>query len=169
MESYRAKHNRGDESPSPLPYSTVLVLSHVWHFATPWTVTSQAPPSVGFSRQEYWSGLPCPPPGDLPDSRVELASVSYIDWQVGSLLLAPPGKPYSIGQKQIMGLTHVQEERITQVGSLRLILGCVHKSLGFKFNSPHLSFLFIPKHYQLSFHLHFHIHTKHFRTGSIKF
>jgi len=38
----------------------------LWLFATPWTVALQAPLSVGFSRQEYWSGLPCPPPGDLP-------------------------------------------------------------------------------------------------------
>ena len=35
--------------------------------AAPWTVAHQAPLSMGFSRQEYWSGLPCPPPGDLPD------------------------------------------------------------------------------------------------------
>ena len=38
--------------------------------ATPWTVACQAPLSTGFSRQEYWSGLPCPPPGDLPDPGV---------------------------------------------------------------------------------------------------
>ena len=41
--------------------------SHVWLFATPWTIAHQAPLSMGFSSQEYWSGLPCPPPGDLPD------------------------------------------------------------------------------------------------------
>ena len=40
-------------------------LSPVWLFATPWTVANQAPPSMGFSRQEYWSGLPFPSPGDL--------------------------------------------------------------------------------------------------------
>ena len=39
--------------------------------ATPWTVVYQAPPSMGFSRQEYWSGLPCPSPGDLPNSGIE--------------------------------------------------------------------------------------------------
>ena len=38
---------------------------------TPWTVARQAPPSMRFSRQEYWSGLPCPPPGDLPNPRIE--------------------------------------------------------------------------------------------------
>ena len=46
----------------------VSVTQSAWLFATPWTVTHQAPPSMGFSRQEYWSGLPCPPPGDLPHS-----------------------------------------------------------------------------------------------------
>ena len=49
-------------------------------FATPWTVARQAPPFMEFSRQEYWSGLPCPPPGDLPNSGIEPASlnISYI-------------------------------------------------------------------------------------------
>ena len=58
------------------------MLSHVRLFATPWTVAYQAPLSVdaplsmGFSKQEYWSGLPCPPPGDLPDPGMELASLT---------------------------------------------------------------------------------------------
>ena len=42
--------------------------------ATPWTVAHQAPLSMGFSRQEYWSGLPLPPPGDLPDPRLKPTS-----------------------------------------------------------------------------------------------
>ena len=45
--------------------------SHVWLFATPWTVAHQAPLSSGFSKQGYWSGWPCPPPGDLPYSEIE--------------------------------------------------------------------------------------------------
>ena len=45
----------------------VKPLSHVSLFATPWTVAYQAPPSMGLSRQEYWSGLPFPSPGDLLD------------------------------------------------------------------------------------------------------
>ena len=45
--------------------------SHVWLFATPWAVACQAPLSVGFSRPEYWSGLPCPPPMDLPNPGME--------------------------------------------------------------------------------------------------
>ena len=58
--------------------STLSVLSHfssVRLFATLWTVACHAPLSVGFSRQEYWSGLPCPPPGDLPDPGTEPRSV----------------------------------------------------------------------------------------------
>ena len=47
----------------------------VQFFATLWTVTHQTPLSMGFSRQEYWSGLPCPPPGDLPDPGVEATSL----------------------------------------------------------------------------------------------
>ena len=48
--------------------------SRVQLFATPCTVAHQAPLLIGFSRQEYWSGLPCPPPGDLPDTGIELVS-----------------------------------------------------------------------------------------------
>ena len=50
-------------------------LSRVWLFAAPWTVVHQAPLSVGFSRQEYWSGLPCLPPGNLPDPEIEPTSL----------------------------------------------------------------------------------------------
>ena len=50
------------------------LLSCVWLFATPWTVAHQAPLFMGFSRQEYWSGLLCPPPGDLPNPGIESRS-----------------------------------------------------------------------------------------------
>ena len=49
-------------------------LNYVRLFATLWTVAHQAPLCMGFSRQEYWSGLLCPPPGDLPDPEMETAS-----------------------------------------------------------------------------------------------
>ena len=49
-------------------------LSRVQLFVTPWTVAYQPPPSMGFSRQEYWSGLPFPSPGDLPDPGIEPGS-----------------------------------------------------------------------------------------------
>ena len=55
----------------------VKSLSCVWLFATPWTVAYQAPPSMGFSRQEYWSGLPFPSPGDLPDPGIEPGSSAF--------------------------------------------------------------------------------------------
>ena len=53
------------------------VLSRVQLFVTPWTTALQAPLSVGFSRQEYWSGLPFPTPGDLPNSGIEPASLAF--------------------------------------------------------------------------------------------
>ena len=49
--------------------------NHVRLFATPWTVACQAPLSMGFSRQEHWSGLPCPPPGNLPNPGIEPSSL----------------------------------------------------------------------------------------------
>ena len=59
------------------------VLSRVWLFATPWTIARQAPLSTRFSRQEYWSGLPFPTSGDLPNPGIKLQShVSYIGRQV---------------------------------------------------------------------------------------
>ena len=66
--------------------------SHVKLFATPWTVARQAPLSMGFSRQEYWNRLPCPPPGDLPNPGIEPA-LCPLCWQGGSSPLEPPGKP----------------------------------------------------------------------------
>ena len=56
------------------PRKKVKSLSRVRLFATPWTVAHQAPLSMGFSRQEYWSGLPFPSPGDLPDPGFESRS-----------------------------------------------------------------------------------------------
>ena len=61
-------------------------LIHVQLFATPWTVAPQAPLFIGFSRQEYWSGLPCPPLGDPPNPGVELRSPTL---QVDSLPSEP--------------------------------------------------------------------------------
>ena len=53
---------------------------------TPWTVVHQAPLSTGFSGQEYWSGLPCPPPGDRPHPGTEPSLLCLLHWQVDSLL-----------------------------------------------------------------------------------
>ena len=63
------------------------LLSSVRLFATPWTVAYQAPPSMGFSRQECWSGLPFPSPRDLPDPGIEPGSPTL---QTDALLSEPP-------------------------------------------------------------------------------
>ena len=68
----------------------VKSLSRVPLFVTPWTVAYQAPPSMGFSRQECWSGLPFPSPGDLPDPGIEPGSPAL--W-ADALPSEPPGKP----------------------------------------------------------------------------
>ena len=62
-------------------------ISCVRLFATPWTVSSQAPLHMEFSRQEDWSGLPFPTPGDLPDPRIEPGTPAL---QADSLLSEPP-------------------------------------------------------------------------------
>ena len=61
---------------------------------TPWTVARQAPLSVEFSRQEYWSGLPFPAPGNLPDPGVEPMSLASPALAGEFFTTAPPGKPY---------------------------------------------------------------------------
>ena len=71
----------------------------------PWTVAHQAPLSLDFSSKDYWSGLPFPPPGDLPNSGIKLRSPTL---QADSLLSEPPGKS-SIPNK---------------VSKLRFLLGC---------------------------------------------
>ena len=64
---------------------------------TPWTVAHQAPLSMEFSRQEYWSGLSCPPPGDLPNPGIEPVSLMFPAFADGLfILLVPPGKPYPV-------------------------------------------------------------------------
>ena len=77
--------------------------SRVQLCATPWTAAHQAPPSLGFSRQEHWSGLPCPPPGDLPKPGIKLRSPAL---QADFLLPEPLGKPKN-----------------TEVGSLSFLQG----------------------------------------------
>ena len=74
-------------------YSWVCVLRHFSRVQLLVTVTLQAPLSMGFSRQEYWSGLPCPPPGDLPDPGIEPASLASPALQEDSLLLSHQGSP----------------------------------------------------------------------------
>ena len=79
----------GEESACNVGEKEVKSLSRVQLFATPWTVAHQAPPSMEFSRQEYWSGLPFPSPGDLPDPGIEPRSPTL---QADALPSEPPGK-----------------------------------------------------------------------------
>ena len=64
--------------------------SHVWLFVTLWTAPRQASLSMGFSRQDYWSGVPLPSPGDLPDPGIK---PPFPAWQADSLPSEPQGKP----------------------------------------------------------------------------
>ena len=70
----------------------VKSLSRVRLFVTPWTVAYQLRPSMGVSKQEYWSGLPFRSPGDLPDPGIEPGSPTF---QADALTSEPPGKPFT--------------------------------------------------------------------------
>ena len=72
---------------------TLSRFSHVRLYVTSWTVAHQAPLSMGFSRQEYWSGFPCPPPGDCPDPGIEPMSPVLPVPQVDFLPLSHWGSP----------------------------------------------------------------------------
>ena len=69
------------------------------YFAAPWTVACQTPLSMEFSRQEYWSGLQFPSPGDLPDPGIEPGSPEL---QVDSLPTEPPGKSISFVKRVVL-------------------------------------------------------------------
>ena len=71
-----------------------IVLNCILLFATPWTVAHQAPLSMEFSRQEYWSGLPFPTPGHLPDPGIKPTSLESPALAGGFLTTEPLGKPY---------------------------------------------------------------------------
>ena len=69
-------------------------LSRVWLFVTPWNTAHQSPLSMGFSRQEYWSGLPCPPQGDLPKLGIKPVFPESPVLQADSLLLSHWGSSW---------------------------------------------------------------------------
>ena len=71
----------------------MCVLSHVWLFATPWTVAGQVPLPMEFSRQEYWSGLPFRSPGNIPDPGIKPASLVSSALAGRFFTTVPPGKP----------------------------------------------------------------------------
>ena len=98
-------------------------LSHVQLFATPWTVAHQAPLSLEFSRQEYWSGLPFPSPGDLPDPGIEPGSLAP---QADSLPSEPAGKPKSESFSNFcINLMACHVERILKYSLFLCFLRCL--------------------------------------------
>ena len=83
---------------------------------TLWTVACQAPPSMGFSRQEYWSGLPFPSPGDLPDPAIEPGSPTL---QADSLLSKPPGKLVVMEKRHTRMMAGLSSQSAPEERSLR--------------------------------------------------
>ena len=81
---------------------TLNCFHHVRLFMTLWVIACQAPLSMGFPRQEYWSGLPCPAPGDLHDPGIKPAFLVSAAL-AGELFTTPPGKSlYLLGAQQIL-------------------------------------------------------------------
>ena len=85
------------------------LLSHVQLFATPWTVAYQAPPSMEFSRQKYWSGLPFPSPGDLPNPGIEPRSPAL---QADALPSEQPRKPKELLNPLLLLLSRFSRVRL---------------------------------------------------------
>ena len=81
--------------------------SRVQLFVTPWTVVYLAPLSMEFSRQEYWSGLPCPSPGDFPDPKTKPCSLRSPALQADSLPLSRQGSPITSSVAAILIFLHI--------------------------------------------------------------
>ena len=94
-ESIRYKSGRQLHSPlgGTCAFCVLSCFSNIQLFVTLWTMARQAPLSIGFSRQEYWSGLPFPSPGIFPTHGSYLCLLCLLHWQVASLSLASHGKP----------------------------------------------------------------------------
>ena len=86
-----------------MEYDSLCMLSNVRLLTTPWTIACQVLLSMEFARQEYWSGLPFPPPGHLPDPGIEPMSLVSPALAGGFLTTAPLGKPmgYEAAVKKI--------------------------------------------------------------------
>ena len=126
-------------------------------FCNPMDYSPPAPLSMGFSRQEYWIGLPCPPPGDLPDPEIEPVSLSSPALTGGSLPLAPPGKPSQFSRSVMSdslrphGLQHARLPCPSQL--LKLAQTHVHRD-GDAIQSTHPLSSPSPPTFNLSQHQH---------------
>ena len=107
--------------------SEVKLLSRVQLFATPWTVAYQASLSMGFSRQNYWSGLPFPSPGDLPDPGIEPGLPAL---EADALTSEPPGKLFHYKREYIGVSKHIVILSLT-VWFVILLLGAIAKHFSF--------------------------------------
>ena len=113
---------------------TVMSLSHVQLFVTPRTVAHQGLLSMRFSRQQYWSGLPCPSPADLPNPGIEPRSPAL---QADSLPAELPGKPLAlVEQPKLSHIPHRHRDSDRQLffilsvyPQLWITKGCVHQAL----------------------------------------
>ena len=113
------------------------MLCHDPLFVTPWIVAHQALLSLGFFRQEYWSGLPFTPPGDLPDPRIEPASPAL---QVDSFSIELPGKPFETSICQpIWGLYLAPYSHTWSLGTQALSENHSHACLKLSWMVPCLS------------------------------
>ena len=95
----------------------VKSLSCVRLFATPWTVAYQAPPPMGFSRQEYWSGLPFPSPGDLPNPGIKPGSPAL---QADALPSEPPGKPFMLRRISTLEMLKCKRTLVLELMKFRI-------------------------------------------------
>ena len=102
-----------------------------------WAVARQVPLSMGFSRQECWDGLPCRPPGDLPDPGIKPHLSRPLHWQVGSLPLAPPGKPNFYGWPFYVTVA-AGSWHFVLFTYLRALLSFSYVILSFFFLCPHI-------------------------------
>ena len=131
------------------------VLSCAWLFVTPWTVAHQALLSMEFFRQEYWSGLPFPSPGDLPDPGIEPTSPVFPALVGDFFTTVPPGKPSGIlvhtKKKWAIKLWKNIEEPSVQFSSLAQL--CPTLCDPMDCSTPGF-----PVHYQLLEFTHTHVH-----------
>ena len=108
-------HNQPSQKLCSLFFFFFRLLSHVQLFVTHWIVAHQAPPSMGFSSQEYWGGLPFPSLGDLPDPGIEPASPASPELQADSSSTEPLGKPMLTLRPQ-KRTDHILQLNITPAG-----------------------------------------------------
>ena len=126
---------------APLPSVCISSLfRHVWLFMSPWTTDHQAPLPMGLFRHECWSGSPFPPLADLPNPGLNPHLLYFLLWQVGSLSLAPPGKPIS----PLQHAWNVQGTLVAQIFPPNNYRVFCERSLALIASSPSPHKLFLP-------------------------